>query len=160
MRACIIAAALALVAIAPPAAAQEPGAVRRAGQDPAAYIIPAQRAFEHYEGVRAALAADSLADTTPHAKELAATVEAVGGAEAKKHADALAAATTIEEARKHFGELSVILVPKFQEEKIEGGNAYYCSMKKLPWMQKGDRVQNPYYGKSMLTCGSPLTPKK
>ena len=28
-------------------------------------------------------------------------------------------------------------------------------MKKQPWMQKGEKIENPYYGKSMSTCGSP-----
>lgn len=117
------------------------------------------RAFEHYEAVRKALSADKLADVAPHAKQLAASVEPVGGAEAKKAADALAGATTLEDARKHFGELSTILVPKFREAEIPGATAFMCAMKKQPWMQRGDAVENPYYGKSMLTCGSPMTKK-
>ena len=28
-----------------------------------------------------------------------------------------------------------------------------CPMVKKQWLQKGDKVSNPYYGKSMLTCG-------
>ena len=69
---------------------------------------------------------------------------------------ALVAAATIEDAREHFGALSTILVPKFQEAGIDGARAYYCGMKKLSWMQRGDKVENPYYGKSMLACGEPL----
>lgn len=127
-------------------------------QDHAAHT-PAAQAFGHYEGVRAALSADRMADVAPHARSLGASVEAFGGPEAKKAADGLAAAKTIEDARKHFGELSTILVPKFQEAGLEGANAYYCAMKKLPWMQRGDAVENPYYGKSMLKCGEPLPAK-
>jgi hypothetical protein len=132
-------------------------------QDHAAHAThanPAVQAFEHYEGVRAALSADNLAGVEPHARPLAASVEATGGPDAKKAAEALAAATTIEDARKHFGALSVILVPKFQEAGIKGASAYYCSMAKLPWMQRADTVENPYYGKSMLTCGEPLPAKQ
>jgi hypothetical protein len=84
----------------------------------------------------------------------------VGGAEVKKHADGLVAATTIEDARTHFGELSTILVPIFQAEAIPGVTAYLCSMKQKPWVQRGDKIENPYYGQSMLTCGSPLPPRK
>ena len=116
-------------------------------------------AFEPYEQVRTALAADSLKDATPHAKVLAEKAEAAGGAPAKKAADALAAATTIEEARKQFGELSTILVPLFQAEAIPGTTAYMCSMKQKPWIQRGDKIANPYYGKAMLACGTVLTPK-
>jgi len=121
---------------------------------------PAVQAFEHYEGVRVALSSDNFADVAPHAKKLAEVVEPVGGAAAKKAADALVAATTIEDARSHFGDLSIILVPVFQAEKIPGATAYMCAMKQKPWIQRGDKVENPYYGKSMLTCGSPLPPKK
>jgi hypothetical protein len=66
-------------------------------QDHAAHTqtnAPAVQAFEHYEGVHAALSADKVADATPHARQLAELVQAVGGAAAKKHADALVAATT------------------------------------------------------------------
>lgn len=122
-----------------------------------AQTTPAAQAFEHYEGVRKALASDKLADAAPHAKQLIATVEPVGGAEAKKSADALAAATKIEDARKHFAALSAILVPKFQEANIPGAYAYMCSMENASWMQRGKAIENPYYGKSMLTCGTAIT---
>ena len=131
-----------------------------AAQDHSAHASQAATAaqvFEHYEGVRRALSSDKVADVAPHAKPLAASVEAFGGADAKKHADALVAATTLEETRKHFGELSTILVPIVHNAKIPGASAFMCPMKKQPWMQKGDKMENPYYGKSMLTCGSPYS---
>jgi hypothetical protein len=121
---------------------------------------PAVEAFDHYEQVRVALSADKLADVAPHAKELAARAEAIGGADAKKAADQLAAATKIEDARRSFGELSTILVPVFQAEAIPGTTAYMCPMNQKRWVQRGDKVENPYYGKAMLTCGSVLPPKK
>ncbi|MEX1127318.1 MAG: hypothetical protein WEB50_02005 [Vicinamibacterales bacterium] len=147
------AAAIVFAAFATFAAAQDHGAHAAQGK-------PVVQAFEHYEGVRVALSADKLADVAPHAKPLAAIAEAAGGAEAKTHADALVAATTIEDARTHFGELSTILVPKFQAESIPGVTAYVCSMVQKPWAQRGDKIENPYYGQSMLACGSPLPPKK
>src|SRR5687767_14835162 len=112
---------------------------------------PVAQAFEHYELVRAALAADNLTEAAPHAKALADTADAASGAPAKKAADALAAAKNLEDARKQFGELSTILVPVFQAEAIPGTSAYMCPMKQKPWMQRGDKMANPYYGKAMLT---------
>lgn len=130
------------------------------GQAPAnSQTKPAVQAFEHYERVRTALAADAFADVAPHATQLAAVAEAAGGPEAKKAADGLVAAKTIEDARKHFGELSTVLVPIFQAEKIPGTTAYMCSMKDKAWVQRGDKIANPYYGKAMLTCGTVLPPK-
>ena len=125
----------------------------------AAQTTPAARAFEHYEGVRKALANDKVTDAAPHAKQLVAAVEPVGGADAKKAAGALAEAKTIEDARKHFATLSAIVVPKFQEANIPGAYAYMCSMENASWMQRGKAIENPYYGKSMLTCGSAITKK-
>jgi hypothetical protein len=117
-------------------------------------------AFEQYEAVRVALSADKLEGVATPAKQLATMVEPIAGAEAKKAASALAAAKTIDDGRKHFGELSIVLVPIFQAEKIPGTTAFMCSMKQQSWVQRGDKVENPYYGKSMLTCGSPLPAKK
>ena len=130
-----------------------------AAQDPATQMKPVTLAFEHYEAVRVALSNDKLADVAPHAKQLATQIPAVGGDQAKKAVDQLAAAKTIEDARTHFGELSTVLVPIFQAEAIPGTTAYMCSMKNKPWVQKGDKVENPYYGQAMLTCGTALPPK-
>ena len=141
---------LAMVAIASPAFAQ----AQTAGRG-----TPVAQAFEHYEMVRVALAADNLTDAAAPAKALAATAEAAGGAAAKKAADLLASSKNIEDARKNFGDLSTILVPLFQAEKIPGTTAYMCSMKDRPWVQRGDKIANPYYGKSMLTCGTVLPAK-
>ena len=125
----------------------------------ATQATPVAQAFEHYEAVRAALAADNLTEALPHAKMLAEKAEAAGGMAAKKAAEALASAANIEEARKQFGELSTILVPMFQAEAIPGTTAYMCPMKQKPWVQRGDKMANPYYGKAMLTCGTVLPPK-
>ena len=125
----------------------------------ATQATPVAQAFEHYEAVRAALAADNLTKALPHAKMLAEKAEAAGGMAAKKAAEALASAANIEEARKQFGELSTILVPMFQAEAIPGTTAYMCPMKQKPWVQRGDKMANPYYGKAMLTCGTVLPPK-
>ena len=119
-----------------------------------------KQAFEHYEGVRLALAADRFAGVAPHAKRLVTSAEAVGRLPAKQHAQALAAAKTIEDARKHFAELSDVLVPIFQAAEIEGTFAYLCDMKNKKWVQTGDKIANPYYGKVMPTCASLLPAKK
>lgn len=131
-----------------------------AQEQPAASQTPAVQAFEHYELVRVALSADKFADVAAHAQALAALVEPVGGTKAKKAADALVAAKKIDQARKHFADLSTILVPLFQAESIPGTTAYMCTMKNKPWVQKGDKIENPYYGKLMLTCGSVLPAKR
>ena len=136
------------------------GATQTSAQDHPAHQQSQNAVFEHYEQVRVALSADNLTDAATHAKVLANSVEAVGGANAKRVAEQLAAATSLDVARQHFGTLSAILVPVFQNQAIQGAHAFMCPMKKQPWMQRGDKVQNPYYGKSMPTCGTPLPAKQ
>ena len=116
-------------------------------------------AFDHYEQVRAALSADTLPGVAMHAQMLAPLAEKGAGAPAKAAVEQLIKAKSLDDARKHFGDLSAILVPKFQAEKIPGTQAYMCAMKRKPWMQRGDKIENPYFGKAMLTCGSPLNSK-
>ena len=147
--------AVILIALAAPAFAQDQAQAK--GGTPVSTAVT--QAFEQYEQVRVALAADNFADASAHAKGLAQRAEAAAGVEAKKAADELAAAKNIEDARKAFGDLSTLLVPVFQAASIPGTTAYTCPMKQKPWMQKGDKMANPYYGKSMLTCGTVLPPK-
>lgn len=47
-------------------------------------------------------------------------------------------------------------MPKFIEAKVPGVHGFMCPMLQKTWVQKGLEIQNPYYGKSMLSCGSAL----
>ena len=127
---------------------------------PAAVGQVAARAFEPYEVVRAALAADRLDGVAAQAAVLAPLADELAGAEAKAAAERLARAADLKAARDAFGALSRLLVPKFRAAKLTGVLAFECSMVKLPWAQRGEAVQNPYMGKAMLTCGIPLKDKQ
>ena len=116
-------------------------------------------AFSHHEQIRVALSNDTLAETAKHAKALAPLAGAIAGTAAKKAADKLAAAKTIEDARILLGDLSAAIVQTLQAEGISGAHGYMCPMKQKPWMQRGDSMSNPYFGKAMSTCGSPLAPQ-
>ena len=117
-------------------------------------------AFGHYEQIRSALSADSTKDVAKHAAMLAPMADMIGGAAAKQAAERLGTAKTLADARTQFGELSTALVPKFQAANIAGAHAFICTMKNKPWMQKGDTIANPYFGKAMPGCGSPLDTKR
>ena len=75
----------------------------------------------------------------------------------KKHAEAIANSTDLEEQRKTFKELS--------EHMIELGKAaprstamhlQHCPMYEdgSNWLSREKEIRNPYYGSKMLTCGS------
>ncbi len=66
----------------------------------------------------------------------------------------------IDHQREHFVTLSNNLTTLTKALKINGEPAYlqFCPManggKGAYWLSKENKVKNPYYGKSMLTCGS------
>ena len=113
------------------------------------------QAFEHYEAIRAALSRDTLTGVPKQAADLAAIADKVGGAAARQAAEDLGAAKDIKAARDHFGKLSAALVPAFEKAGLTGVHFFTCPMVKQSWAQKGERIENPYYGKSMATCGVP-----
>lgn len=117
-----------------------------------------ETAFAHYERIQAALANDTVEGVATNAKDLAAIKEI--GPDASKLAADLAGSKDLERARTTFGALSEALVPKFLEAGIKGIDGYFCSMKNARWAQRTGSVKNPYYGKSMLTCGQKIDQKK
>jgi hypothetical protein len=117
---------------------------------------PLERAFEHYERIRAALAQDTTTDIAAEAKALSPLARDIAGDHAGRAATSLAQAKDVEAAREQFGVLSEALVPKFLEAGLPGVQGFMCSMKKKPWVQRGSTAANPYFGKAMATCGTPI----
>ncbi len=128
-----------------------------------------------YDTIHAALAGDSLEDVTVSAKtfaeqarELAGDLEAaeagVDAAElpkvrehlrsAAEAADALAKAETIEAARAAFGPLAEGLVA-WRTLAGSGPAVAFCPMAGKRWLETdAAELDNPYYGSSMLRCGT------
>ena len=112
-------------------------------------------AFDHYEAIRVALAADHVTDVPRNAKALEVMADELGVPAAKKAAAQLATVADIKAARDAFGPLSAALIPVFEKAKLKDVHVFTCSMVNQSWAQKGKDIQNPYYGKSMLACGTP-----
>ncbi|MDO8540196.1 MAG: hypothetical protein Q7S40_07095 [Opitutaceae bacterium] len=116
-------------------------------------LTEAQRTFlAKYEAVRAALAADDLAKAKNAAGNLAGVAEGKDvAAEIKK----LSTADSLKDARDAFKPVS-----KRAVELAAGQPGYFhahCPM--VPgnqghWVQTTDKINNPYFGTAMLTCGS------
>ena len=70
-------------------------------------------------------------------------------------ADALSSTSDLAAARAAFSALSDAVVAFSEKTKAAGDGVHtmFCPMANKQWMQKGEKVSNPYYGKSMLTCG-------
>ncbi len=130
---------------------------------------------KHYEAIYESLVTDSIEGIPTHAKAIATASQSVsekfsartaGVSEANADqcrkilpeissaATALAAAKDISSARDAFGDLSVPLVEYREMINGEKPKVAFCPMVKKPWLQEGSEIGNPYFGSSMLGCGS------
>jgi hypothetical protein len=117
-----------------------------------------------YLDIQDALVGDRFADVKTPAGALAAQAAALGadGAPIGKAATAVEAAADIKAAREAFGALSDALIARVQANGSTPDGELrlaYCPMVKRSWLQRDAQIRNPYYGKSMPTCGEfkPLT---
>lgn len=118
--------------------------------------------WDAYDAVHGSLAADSVTGVAEQAREIESRAKAL--AEAGEHdeeLDALATAaaelegTDLETARSGFEALSEAMA-RYAEAAGLDLELYYCSMRKAYWLQNaGETIENPYYGSSMLACGTP-----
>jgi Cu(I)/Ag(I) efflux system membrane fusion protein len=132
-------------------------------------------ALDAYEVVRAALAADSVAPIASASGLIAAGLRKAEATEAgaadpikahlaggAKAADALAKSSNAAGARPRFSELSAHLVALIAADPAlaEGRHAFECPMWEdgfNRWIQPNDKLENPYMGQAMPTCGSEST---
>jgi len=114
--------------------------------------------LDPYFRIQSSLSDDKTEGVKADAVAIATTAKSMGeaGAPIVKAADALAGAADLGAARTAFSQLSDAVIAFSESTKAEAGDsvhAMYCPMLKKQWLQKGEKVSNPYYGKSMLTCG-------
>lgn len=111
-----------------------------------------------YLKIQSALAQDTVEGVRANAGQIATAATALGAPAMKIDTAAvqLASATEVEDARTKFATLSdaiVAYVDGFHLTLPEGVRVATCPMLHKPWLQEGADVSNPYFGKSMLTCG-------
>ena len=128
--------------------------------------------LDGYEAIRAKLAADDVSGVAELAKKLADQARAAAGKSAATNgknlesvaqaSSALAgAASDVDAARRAFGDLSRSIVAVIAADPAlrQGRRVYECPMAPSykKWVQKGDKMENPYMGTKMLECGSETT---
>ena len=114
--------------------------------------------IDPYLKIQAALAHDSVEGIRQNAGDIAAAATTLGGAGMKIDTSAvqLAAAGDLVEARDRFGALSEAMLTYMTGLHLappEGVRQAFCPMVHRPWLQASDRIENPYYGAEMPTCG-------
>ena len=115
--------------------------------------------LDPYLKIQAALADDSMDGVKANAGNIATAATALGAPAMKIDTTAvqLASAAEIEDAREKFGALSEAIdtyMTGLQLKAPEGVKVAVCPMVQKPWLQADATINNPYYGKSMQTCGS------
>jgi len=88
----------------------------------------------------------------------AAEQSAFGSLKDKLVADAkhISENNDLEKQRVYFSTLSTNIYSLAKAVKLSDQPVYqaYCPMKKAYWLSNETAIKNPYYGNSMLTCGS------
>jgi hypothetical protein len=130
-----------------------------ASAQPAAAGASEEDMVAGYLTIQEKLAADSVQEVAASADRLAAAAREL--AEQGKHSkelEAIAAAaermtgTDLSVLRSAFGPVSRAMAVYAEKAGLDLG-LYYCPMKDAYWLQRGDEIENPYQGKSMLGCG-------
>lgn len=118
---------------------------------PAAVHADASESFNHYITAQEALAADDFAK----AKKAILKLANISEGEFKKLVETAARADDIEMIRKEFKKISANIAGM---EVPEGYGVAFCPMADnntgAYWVQKKGKIMNPYFGSSMLHCGS------
>jgi hypothetical protein len=119
---------------------------------------------EPYLEIQSSLADDRSDNIQARAGDIATAATALGAPAMKIDTAALQLSAAAEAAdpdlaalRERFGALSEAIDAYMTGLKLrppDGVRVAFCPMVSKPWMQKGDTLANPYYGKEMPTCGS------
>jgi hypothetical protein len=123
--------------------------------------------LDHYFKIQASLAKDTTAGVDAAAGQIArlASETRSEDAQIKKFLTEVQTAAQqikgkdLESTRLQFFELSKPLF-SYLHQHYKGQKSYFryfCSMAKKGWVQPDKGVRNPYYGSSMLTCGTLVT---
>jgi hypothetical protein len=62
----------------------------------------------------------------------------------------------ISDLRNSFKLLSKVFIENGNKEELKKLMTAECSMAKAKWVQVEGAIKNPYYGKSMLSCGQKM----
>jgi uncharacterized protein DUF3347 len=124
----------------------------------AALMEPVKSVFDDYLTIQSALAKDSIDGIAASASAISKAIRGDSmkmlSPEIAAQADALTNAKDLASAREAFKPLSKSLIAYLNANNVSGVYVeVYCPMAKASWLQKGDKIDNPYLGSSMRSCG-------
>lgn len=120
--------------------------------------------FQNYLNIKTALATDNSDEASKAANAFIKSASMVdykvlseGNLDVlRKNASKIADSRSIETQRESFNGLSQNMISMTKSFKLSDKSVFvqYCPMAKASWLSAEKEIKNPYYGKSMLTCGS------
>lgn len=120
--------------------------------------------YQNYIIIKDALASDNSDKTSQAATEFIKTASAIdykvlsegNVSTLKKDATAISNARDIAAQRETFFNLSDNMIALAKQFKVSGSPVFvqYCPMADGSWLSNERKIINPYYGSSMLSCGS------
>jgi Cu(I)/Ag(I) efflux system membrane fusion protein len=121
-------------------------------------IVSLKAIVDCYLRIQTALSLDNLADAKSGARGAAEEAAKLGAAAAPTQAaaTALQQASDLKAARAAFGTLGDALMKQAKASGAplgDGVKVAYCPMVQKYWLQQGETIRNPFYGKQMSDCG-------
>lgn len=120
--------------------------------------------YQNYLNIKTALATDNSDEASKAANNFIKSASMVdfkvlseGNLDVlRKEASVIAESRSIEAQRESFGQLSNNMIALTKQFKMADQSVFiqYCPMAEASWLSAEKEIRNPYYGKSMLTCGS------
>ena len=120
--------------------------------------------YQNYLSIKTALATDNSDDASKAANIFVKSASMVdykvlseGNPDVlRKNASKIADSRSIETQRESFNGLSQNMISMTKNFKLSDKSVFvqYCPMAEASWLSAEKEIRNPYYGKSMLTCGS------
>jgi hypothetical protein len=142
-------------AVRVPAGTAEP---TKAGVAPIAAAVDLMAIVNPYLRIQQALNADSLEGIKDDARSIALEAAKLGssGESIQSAAGKFQQTVDLKSARAVFGKLGdalMIYAKELNANVGDGVKVAYCPMAQKYWLQKGEKIQNPFYGKEMSDCG-------
>ena len=120
--------------------------------------------YQNYLNIKTALATDNSDEASKAANTFIRSASMVdykvlseGNLDVlRKNASKIADSRSIETQRESFNGLSQNMISMTKNFKLSDKSVFvqYCPMAEASWLSAEKEIKNPYYGKSMLTCGS------
>jgi protein SCO1/2 len=124
----------------------------------AATVANVKGMLDPYLRIQTALNLDNLADAKTDARVAADAAAKLGAPDEAMQAaaSALQQAGDLKSARAAFATLGDALMQQAKASSTPLGDdvkVAYCPMVQKHWLQKGEKIRNPFYGKEMSDCG-------